>query len=186
MDRTLIERQVVIDGEELISDGGPVSTLHQLIRARMEERGWSYTELARRSHHELTRGRWQQLGSGARQKNFPDPASLLVIAQVLELDITTVVLAAAQAVGLDVRRDSSDLAQLLPPGTQLLSERTRDALLALIRAMVADAAGDGAADPGGLTGLRLEWPKANAPSRQHDVGQDSHNGPTEAGHIDAR
>ena len=113
-------------------------TLHQLIRSRMQDRGWSYTDLALRSGQVLTRGRWQQLGSGVRQKNFPDPSSLLVIAQVLEVDITAVVLAAAQALGLDAHSQGSDLAHLLPPRIDRLSARKRDAILNLIRAAVAD------------------------------------------------
>lgn len=137
----------------------------------MEERGWSYTDLERRSDHALTRGRWQQLGSGVRQKKFPDPASLAVIAQVLEVDITTVVLAAAQAVGLDVRLQGSDLAHLLPAGTDRLSERMRDAILTLVRAAVAETrGGHGTADLDELSGLTLEWPKAAAPSRRHRNG----------------
>jgi hypothetical protein len=154
--------------------GGPVLTLHQLIRDRMAERGWSYTDLERRSDHALTRGRWQQLGSGLRQKKFPDPASLTVIARVLEVDITTVVLATAQALGLDARREGSDLAHLLPAETDRLSERMRDAILTLIRAAVADTTAgngvDGPAGPDGLPGLTLEWPKKSAPSRRRDNG----------------
>jgi len=68
----------------------------------MRDRRWSYTDLQDESDRALTRGRWPQLGSGAPQRRFPDPASLLVIAHVLQLDITTVVFAAAQTLGLDV------------------------------------------------------------------------------------
>jgi transcriptional regulator with XRE-family HTH domain len=125
--------------------GETTLTLHELIRSCMKARGWSYTDLARRSGQALTRGRWQQLGSGVRLKNFPDPASLQVIAQALEVDITTVVLGAAQAVGLDARLQSSDLAHLLPERTERLSPRMRDAILTLIRSAVADSL----AGPGG-------------------------------------
>ena len=149
----------------------PAQTLHQLIRARMDERGWSYSDLERRSDYKLSRGRWQQLGSGVQQKKFPDPASLTVIGQVLEVDITTVVLAAAQAVGLNARQQGSDLAQLLPGGTDRLSGRMREAILALVRAMVADAAAGGrAAGRHEASGLTLEWPKSAAPSRRTGDG----------------
>jgi hypothetical protein len=154
---------------------GPSLTLQQLIRSHMDARGWSYSDLERQSGHALSRGRWQQLGSGVQQKRFPDPASLSIIAQVLEVDVTTVVLAAAQAVGLDVGRAGGSLAHLLPPGTERLSERMRDALLMVIRASVADAPGhqdgplsDRAEHPS------LEWPKSDAPSRRH------RNGPAQA------
>ncbi len=153
---------VVIDASRA---GEPPPTLHQLVRSRIRERGWSYTDLERRSGHALSRGRWQQLGSGAPQRKFPDPASLVAIAQVLEVDITTVVLASAQAVGLDARLPGGDLAHLLPPGTDQLSTRMRDAILALIRAAVAESGIEAESEGSGVT---VEWPKADAPSRQHD------------------
>lgn len=155
-------------------DDAPSLTLHQLVRSRMDERRWSYSDLERRSGRALSRGRWQQLGSGVRQKKFPDPTSLVVIAQVLEVDVTTVVLAAARGLGLDAHPQGSDLAHLLPAGTERLSARMRDAILAMIRAAVADAV-HAETDHGKSTGLRLEWPKAAAPSRQDT------NGPAEWG-----
>lgn len=153
---------------------GPSLTLHQLIRSRMDARGWSYSDLERRSDSALSRGRWQQLGSGVQQKRFPDPASLSVIAQVLDVDITTVVLAAAQAVGLAVTPAGGDLAHLLPPGAERLSERMRDAILMVIRAAVADSPDDREDRedrPSGRTSPpSLEWPKSAAPSRRHQNG----------------
>ncbi|GAA4549201.1 hypothetical protein [Pseudonocardia xishanensis] len=155
--------------------GYPAPTLQQLLRARMEEHGWSYTDLERRSDRALSRGRWQQLGAGASQRRFPDPASLVVIAQVLEVDVTTVVLAAARSVGLDARTRDSELSRLLPAGTEQLSDRTRDAILATIRAAVADAAERSPAPQHDhLRGLALEWPKAAAPSRQGPDGPAQH------------
>lgn len=150
----------------------PVLPLDALIRARMRERGWSYSDLERASGRALTRGRWQQLGSGLPQRKFPDPGSLTVIAQVLEIDITSVVLAAARTLGLDVRRPGTGLSQLLPAEAAHLSARMRDAVLSLIRAAVSDARPDAEPDrrepqpADGLDGLRLEWPKSDAPSRQ--------------------
>lgn len=148
----------------------PVSPLDVLIRSRMEDRGWSYTDLARRSGQALTRGRWQQLGSGVQQRKFPDPTSLKAIADTLEVDITTVVLGAARTLGLNVRPNGAGMSQLLPDQTDRLSPRMRDAILAVIRAAVADTLGaDDNADLGrldALDGLRLEWPKNSAPSQQ--------------------
>jgi len=141
--------------------------LHDLIQARMQERGWSYSDLERTSGRALTRGRWQQLGSGAELRKFPDPGSLTVISEVLEVDITTVVLAAAQTLGLDVRRQGADLSNLLPDRTERLSDRMRDAILALVRAAVAETLDDDGLEPArsdALRGLRLEWPKSAAPS----------------------
>lgn len=153
----------------------PSLTLHQLIRSHMEARGWSYSDLERQSDGTLTRGRWQQLGSGVEQKRFPDPSSLLVIARVLNVDITTVVLAAAQAVGLRVTPVGGDLAHLLPPGTDRLSDRMRDAILMVIRAAVADSPDRQDERLSGSSGSpSLEWPKSAAPSRRRP------NGPTQA------
>lgn len=152
--------------EDLPGIGEPIPTLPQLISARMRERGWSYTDLARASGGALTRGRWQQLGSGVPQRQFPDPASLLVISRVLEIDITAVVFAAAQTLGLNMTRPGPGLSHLLPAGTDQLSPPMRDAILALIRAAVSDTAdGRGAPDLDDASGLVLEWPKSAAPSR---------------------
>ncbi len=161
--------------------GGRGSTLAQLIRARMVERGWSYSDLEQESVQALSRGRWQQLGSGAEQKKFPDPASLTVIAAVLQVDITTVVLAAARTLGLDAHTQGSDLANLLPAGTERLSEPIRDAILTLIRAAVSDVpADDEAPETTESANPALEWPKSNAPSRRR------HNGPDDAAEVDTQ
>jgi len=84
-------------------DDSPGLSLHDLVRAAMHDHDWSYSDLERACDRALTRGRWQQLGAGLAQRKFPDPDSLTVIARVLDVDITTVVLAAARSVGLDVR-----------------------------------------------------------------------------------
>ncbi len=91
-----------------------------------------------------------------------------VISEVLEVDITTVVLAAARSVGLDVRTRGTDLAHLLPALTERLSERMREAILSLVRAAVAETRHDEGGDvtpSEALQGLRLEWPKSASPSR---------------------
>ena len=149
------------------ADGERAVGLSDLIQARMRERGWSYSDLERTSGRALTRGRWQQLGAGAPLRKFPDPGSLTVISEVLEVDITTVVLAAAHSLGLDVRRQPADLSALLPDRTEELSGRMREAILTLVRAAVAETLDAPAAEPadgGDAGGLRLTWPKSGAPS----------------------
>lgn len=138
--------------------------LDALIRGRMQERGWTYTDLERASGRALSRGRWQQLGSGAPQRKFPDPGSLSAIAAVLEVDVTAVVLAAARSVGLDVETPAADPPLLLPHGTERLSPEMRDAVLRLIRAAVADTTADDDPTTSPLSGMRLEWPKSISPS----------------------
>lgn len=147
----------------------PVVALDALIRACMQQRGWSYADLERASGRALTRGRWQQLGSGVPQRKFPDPESLTVMSRVLEVDVTTVVLAAARTLGLDVHHRGSGLSHLLPAETARLPVRMRDAILALIRAAVSEtrAGVDHAPHPADdLDGLRLDWSKRDAPSEQ--------------------
>jgi hypothetical protein len=149
---------------DLTGDGDNVLPLHELIRARMDDRGWSYGQLEHRSDGQLTKGRWQQLGTQTRMKSFPEPDTLRLIARVLEFDETTVVLSAAESLGLDVRRRGSLFAQLMPAGTDLLSDRVRDALLSLIRAAVAEAAAhaaDGEETGNGPQAATetYEWPK---------------------------
>lgn len=157
--------------EHLTGDGEQVLTLQTLIRARMDERGWTYTDLDRRSDGNLTKGRWQQLGSGVRQRSFPEPTTVALIADVLEVEVTTVVLAAAQSVGLDARRRGPDLAHLLPAGTDRLSERMRDAILTIIRAAVAETLtqavdDEDATEPGGA--VTLEWRKGHTQQSRSD------------------
>jgi hypothetical protein len=131
----------------------------------MSERGWSYADLERESGQALSRGRWQQLGSTDTQHKFPNPESLQIIAQVLQIDVTSVVLAAARAVGLPVPAQASDFANLLPAGTERLSGAMRDSLLGLIRVAVAETTAESVrVDNDGTT---LEWPKKSAPSQQN-------------------
>lgn len=161
--------------QDLTGDGEPVLTLQALIRARMDERGWSYADLERRSsgplRDGLTKGRWQQLGTGTRQRNFPEPENINVIAEVLEVDVTTVVLAAAKTVGVDVRFRGPDFAQLLPTGIDRLSSRMRDGLLTIIRAAVAEAlAVSDDTEDDQPPDLSLEWPKADSASRRNTGG----------------
>lgn len=151
-----------------IDEDGSAPTLRKLIRSRMVERGWSYADLERESGGALSRGRWQQLGSADAQHKFPHPESLRIIAQVLEIDVTSVVLAAARAVGLSVPAQTGDLADRLPAGTERLSPTMRDAILGVVRAAVAATAAGPAAH--GAAGVTLEWPKESAPSRQRADG----------------
>lgn len=115
-------------------------TLGDLVSSRLRERGWSLNEVVRRSDGRISRSRWQQYSANARMLELPRVAHLQALADVLEVDLATVIFAAARTVGLDVRRRGPDLAHLLPAGTDLLTTEMRDGLLAVIRAAVAEAA----------------------------------------------
>lgn len=113
-----------------------VPTLADLITRRKRERGWSYRQLQERSHDVITYGRWQQLGSGVRLTEFPEPTTLQAIADALEVDVTAVVLSTALSIGLGVRHRRSEFAAMLPAYTELLDDDQRDALLGVVRTMV--------------------------------------------------
>lgn len=106
-------------------------------------------------------------------EELPQPDTLRLIARVLELDETTVLLAAGESLGLDVRRRGPMLAQLLPPGTDQLSDRFQDALLAVIRAAVAESwerTPDEPGPPGGGSDVTLEWPHTEDATRRSSGG----------------
>lgn len=159
--------------DDVTPDGESVPTLQQLVQARVDERGWSDGQLAARSGFKLSRNRWQQMRTGVRMTAFPKPPSILLIAEVLECDVTTVLLAIAQTLRMPVRRRGPDLAYLLPAGVDRLPAPMTSAILGVIRAAVAltlagEETDEGGADKpsegshGGGTNLTLEWP-------EHDV-----------------
>ncbi|MFH5231931.1 hypothetical protein [Antrihabitans spumae] len=115
-------------------------TLAELITRQKDGRGWSYRNLAARADDVLTAQRWQQLGSGVRIAEFPEPATLQAIADAIEVDIAAVVLAAARSIGLDVRQQRSELATMLPVNSDLLTAQQRDAVVAVVRAIANDKA----------------------------------------------
>lgn len=113
-----------------------VPELADLISHVKTTRGWSYQTLADRTEGVLTRQRWQQLGTTVRIKEFPEPETLSAIADALQVNITSVVLAAAKTIGLPVTRELSALATLLPVGTERLADYQRDAIVGVIKAML--------------------------------------------------
>lgn len=116
-----------------------VPNLADLISARKAERGWSYQQLADRASGVISRQRWQQLGTGTRIKEFPEPATIQSISDALDVDITLVVLAVARSIGFAVRSRDSALAAMLPPGADRLTEEQRDVVLAVVRVLAAKA-----------------------------------------------
>lgn len=126
-----------------VSQSQIVPTLADLIQARRADRGWSYRVLADRASHVFTAQRWQQLGTGVRIKEFPEPATIQAMADALEVDVASVVLAAAASIGLPVERRQSELAAMLPSTADALTEEQRDAVLAVIRAMTPKETKDG-------------------------------------------
>ncbi len=111
-------------------------TLDELIAERKRLRGFSYADLENRAASTISRQRWQQLGTGVRIKEFPEPATLEAMATALDVDVAEVVLAAARSIGLDVKRGAqSDLAARLPSTADRLTEVQRDAIVTLVRSI---------------------------------------------------
>lgn len=115
------------------SDSGHMSDLAELIVTHKRARGWSYQQLADRSHGVIARQRWQQLATGVRMIEFPEPATLEAIAEGIDVDVTTVVVAAAASIGLPVHRTISGFAAMLPSDVDSMDPDMRDALLHVIR-----------------------------------------------------
>ncbi|MGK9270454.1 hypothetical protein KXR83_05565 [Williamsia muralis] len=111
-------------------------TLDELIGERKRLRGFSYADLENRADAVISRQRWQQLGTGVRVKEFPEPATITAMAKALDVDVAEVVLAAARSIGLDVKRGAqSDLAARLPSTADRLNEVQRDAIVTLVRSI---------------------------------------------------
>ncbi|MGW8593190.1 hypothetical protein ACWGLC_15985 [Dietzia sp. NPDC055877] len=116
-------------------DALSVPTLADLIQARKAARGWSYREIAARGNDVISAQRWQQLGTGVRLREFPEPTTMAAMADALEVDVAAVLLATAKSLGLDVQRRQSELAAMLPSTADQLTSEQRDAVLAVVRAM---------------------------------------------------
>lgn len=111
-------------------------TLSELITEQKQRRGFSYADLENRADSAIRRQRWQQLGTGVRIKEFPEPATIEAMAKALDVDVAVVVLAAARSIGLDVKRGAqSDLAAMLPYSANKLSADQRVAIAALVRSI---------------------------------------------------
>lgn len=159
--------------DDVTPEAEPVRTLRELVEDRVRQHGWSDLTLERRSGGVVSDSTWHWYQKGNRLKRLPDASSLLAIANALDVDVTTVVLAAARSAGLPVRAQGTRLAQMLPAGTELLSADECDAIVTVARVLVANAMdrevstevdrGHGST-PTGTT----RWPRQNAPTRRRN------------------
>ncbi len=92
----------------------------------------SYSELSRDCGGAPTDKRLQQMVRTSI-KNFPDPPSIKALAQGLRVPEVEVVLAAAESLGLDVRRKRSRLVELLPEAADHLTEEQASAVAHLLQ-----------------------------------------------------
>lgn len=124
----------MVDGD---ADDSGVPTLAQLITEQKDLYGYSYAELAARTDHVISRQRWQQLGTGVRLHEFPEPATLAAISAALGVNVSHVLLATARTIGLPVEIDgTSDLARMMPYSARKLTVDQRNAILAVVRSIV--------------------------------------------------
>ena len=103
--------------------------LNELIAATKGDR--SYADLAALAKQDPGSKRWQQLATQSI-KNFPDPPTIWGMSRALGVPPLTVIHAAAESLGFEVRRDQSRLATLLPTA----ADRLGDAQIAAVRQMV--------------------------------------------------
>lgn len=96
----------------------------------------SYERLSRDCGGEPTGKRLQQIATNPI-KTFPDAETIQGVAQGLGVSVTDVVLASARSLGLQVRTDPGPAAVQLDPAVAV--EETRDAVLAVVRAVRAAA-----------------------------------------------
>lgn len=137
-------------------DASDVPTIASLLSAYKDSTGASYEEMYRRSGRVLSVARLQQLAT-APPREFPKKTRTVeALATLLKVPQSTIVLAFAQSLGIAVTTGMSTLAVHLPPGTEALTDRDRDAILAVIRQLV-DARNDPPTGPAEsrLQGLRL-------------------------------
>ena len=74
-----------------VSDDSGVPTLSELVLDRKQHGGYSYSDLEQRADGVITRQRWQQLGSGARVREFPEPSTITAMSTALGVDVAEVV-----------------------------------------------------------------------------------------------
>jgi hypothetical protein len=119
-----------------------VPSLAELIRQHRDRTGDSYADMAARAERAtrgakdsagLTRAAFQRLATVGTDR-FPNPATLGTLAQVLDVPVSTIVLAAATSLGLPVQADTE--AMWLPGGTEHLTPEDRAAVRAVTRALV--------------------------------------------------
>lgn len=95
----------------------------------------TYAGLEAASNGVVKAQRWNQIANGLKLNEFPEPRTLIAIADALQVDEEVVLIAFARALGMHVGRNRSVFADLLPPTVDKLTDKQQSAVLAVIRAM---------------------------------------------------
>ena len=109
----------------------PVNPLQRLIAARLQERGWSYGEVARRSG--LPRSTVYTLATTRNLVRPPRPATINGLAKGLDVPVSAVRAAAAESTGMHYY---DQLAANLPRG--IAGDQERELLIASIDELSAE------------------------------------------------
>lgn len=107
--------------------------LAELIRSHKGDR--SFKELQRACGDYPSDKRLQQLATKP-PRNFPDPPTISALARGLRVPAVTVVLSAAESLGIDVRRAAPALLDRLPAGVDKLTEEQTRVLVDMARSFV--------------------------------------------------
>lgn len=115
-----------------------MTDLQELIGLRKGDR--SYEQVSKACGGTPSRQRLQLLATEPI-KNFPDPDTIRGLSRGLGVTESTVVLASAASLGLDVHTPTM-WAALLPAGTELIPDHMRDGILSVVRSAVRMAKGE--------------------------------------------
>lgn len=110
------------------------NALQQLIRERLDRKGWSYGDVARRGG--IPRSTVHHLATADRVVRMPQPATLEGLSKGLELPLDTVRRAAAEACGIHVYGPAG------APGTEGEASRPADPEVDLLIASVQKLSAD--------------------------------------------
>lgn len=146
----------MVERRSNVSDASAVPTIAELLTAYRDRTGASYEDMARKVGDEINKSTMHKLTTRPPDQ-FPKlPRTVELLAQLLEVPVTTIVLAFAAGLGLPVSRAGSLLAETLPPGTDSLTPEDREAVRAVTKALVdARRQAPPAPDLSRVEGLRL-------------------------------
>lgn len=135
----------------------------------MDETGDSYGDINRRSGDAISA---QQVSKWLTKPivEFPKPRTLGALADLLQVPVTTIILAFAVSLGLPVRQAGTTLEVTLPPGTDVLTPEDRAAIRGVTAALVDARRQSLRPDLEKVQGLRLaEEPPAGRATFRNDA-----------------
>lgn len=126
----------MVEGDERRSDPLRVPSLPDLIDAYRRRTGHSYNDMAARVRGEITSQQLQKLAMEPIRQ-FPKKAGTVqLLSELLDVSVTTVVLAYARSLGLPVKQTGTMLEVTLPPGTEDLTVEDREAVRMITRQLI--------------------------------------------------